>query len=172
MRVFWEKGYAEASYDDLVERTGVSRKGLYTVFGDKRALFEASLKHYRHTVAIWVMEPLDRPDLTLEELRHYFIEFAERFSTGYGKNGCLIANTAMDETSSDPVIKIQIDKQLDGMTERFQVALTRAGIEQDRVPALAAYCTGIMQGLFVLAHAQANTKLIEDYVKTAVTAVE
>ena len=38
--LFWQRGYADTSMEDLVEVTGVSRYGLYGAFGNKRELFE------------------------------------------------------------------------------------------------------------------------------------
>ncbi len=47
--VFWEKGFAEATLQDLERITGVNKSGLYTEFKDKQDIFLASLKHYLST---------------------------------------------------------------------------------------------------------------------------
>lgn len=39
--VFQEKGYAEATLDDVIARSGGSRQTLYALFGGKQGLFEA-----------------------------------------------------------------------------------------------------------------------------------
>src|SRR5450631_1066820 len=39
--VFDEKGYAEATLDDIIGRSGGSRQTLYALFGGKQGLFEA-----------------------------------------------------------------------------------------------------------------------------------
>ncbi|MEM8839406.1 MAG: helix-turn-helix domain-containing protein, partial [Pseudomonadota bacterium] len=59
MRVFWAKGFAETSYDDLVLGTGVSRKSLYSVFGDKHMLFIAALQRYRAKIVPDLFRALD-----------------------------------------------------------------------------------------------------------------
>ena len=43
---FWERGYDDTSYDDLVNATGVSRYGLYSAFGGKKEFFLRALDHY------------------------------------------------------------------------------------------------------------------------------
>ncbi|WP_295996091.1 TetR/AcrR family transcriptional regulator [Rugamonas sp.] len=45
--VFWAKGYADTSLQDLELATGVNKSGLYSEFKDKEDLFLASLSHYQ-----------------------------------------------------------------------------------------------------------------------------
>jgi AcrR family transcriptional regulator len=44
--VFWKKGFADTSLQDLERATGVNKSGLYAEFRDKEDLFVASLRHY------------------------------------------------------------------------------------------------------------------------------
>ncbi|NUR84214.1 MAG: helix-turn-helix transcriptional regulator, partial [Nonomuraea sp.] len=46
MDVFWSRGYAATSIQDLVEATGVGRGSLYAAFGSKEGLYEAALLRY------------------------------------------------------------------------------------------------------------------------------
>src|SRR6185503_5597935 len=43
---FWKKGYSATTLDDLSEATGMNRPSLYGAFGDKRALYLATLERY------------------------------------------------------------------------------------------------------------------------------
>src|SRR5476649_2317675 len=45
--VFWAKGYADTSLQDLELATGVNKSGLYSEFRDKEDLFLSSLAHYQ-----------------------------------------------------------------------------------------------------------------------------
>ncbi|HEX3364820.1 TetR/AcrR family transcriptional regulator [Phenylobacterium sp.] len=44
--VFWTKGYAGASTDDLTVAMGIGRQSLYDTFGDKRRLYLEALTRY------------------------------------------------------------------------------------------------------------------------------
>jgi AcrR family transcriptional regulator len=46
MPVFWKRGFADTSLQDLEQATGVNKSGLYTEFRDKEDLFVACLRHY------------------------------------------------------------------------------------------------------------------------------
>ena len=45
-RVFWAKGFENASLDDLCEATGLNRSSLYSAFGDKRKLYLSALARF------------------------------------------------------------------------------------------------------------------------------
>ena len=46
MPVFWRRGFADTSLQDLERATGVNKSGLYREFRDKEDLFVACLRHH------------------------------------------------------------------------------------------------------------------------------
>jgi TetR/AcrR family transcriptional repressor of nem operon len=61
MGVFWSKGYAATSIEDLVAHMGIQRGSLYGTFRDKRTLFLSALDRYQHVVARELVEVLETP---------------------------------------------------------------------------------------------------------------
>ena len=52
MSVFWQKGYAATSTDDLLRAMNIGRQSMYDTFGDKRSLYLEALERYqRESVA-------------------------------------------------------------------------------------------------------------------------
>jgi TetR/AcrR family transcriptional regulator, transcriptional repressor for nem operon len=47
LRVFWAKGYASTSTDDLLAAMNIGRQSLYNAFGDKRSLYLEALERYQ-----------------------------------------------------------------------------------------------------------------------------
>ena len=47
--VFWAKGFASTSTDDLLTAMGIGRQSLYNAFQDKRALYLEALERYQRT---------------------------------------------------------------------------------------------------------------------------
>ena len=45
--VFWAKGFASTSTEDLLAAMGIGRQSLYNAFGDKRALYLEALESYQ-----------------------------------------------------------------------------------------------------------------------------
>ncbi|WP_162564793.1 TetR/AcrR family transcriptional regulator, partial [Acinetobacter baumannii] len=46
MQVFWRRGYAATSVQDLVDGTGLSRSSLYSTFQNKQGLYQKALLRY------------------------------------------------------------------------------------------------------------------------------
>ncbi|OUS31149.1 TetR family transcriptional regulator, partial ['Osedax' symbiont bacterium Rs2_46_30_T18] len=46
VELFWQKGYANTSLNDLVEHLGINRFSLYSTFGDKKNLYHQALNYY------------------------------------------------------------------------------------------------------------------------------
>src|SRR6201986_529416 len=46
-RVFWAKGYASTSTEDLLDAMDIGRQSLYNAFGDKRKLYLEALERYQ-----------------------------------------------------------------------------------------------------------------------------
>jgi AcrR family transcriptional regulator len=55
IKVFWAKGFAGASTDDLRKAMGLGRQSLYNAFGDKRQLYlEALSAYHRRTIGLHI----------------------------------------------------------------------------------------------------------------------
>ncbi|GFE65878.1 TetR/AcrR family transcriptional regulator [Litoreibacter roseus] len=167
MCVFWQRGFVETSYDDLVTETGVSRRGLYTVFGDKHQLFLATLQHYRNTVIPHLFGALDDPNITKDGIRDLFRSFVKLSDSPGGARGCYMARTSSDEAISHAEVKSIIDAHWADLHSRFDVALKRAGYDPERSERMAHYCVGVMQGILLMAHARAGKDRIEPFVEEA-----
>jgi len=189
MHLFWARGYAETSYDDLVAATGASRKGLYAAFGDKRALFLRALERYRACVVARNLMRLDGPDATPADVHRFFRGMAAQARTEEGRRGCLVANTAAgDEARHDPQVRDCILDHFDRLRRAFRNALAGGtGAPDARSPdarspdarsldarsldARANALVGVFQGLLLLAKAGAPAAMIDDLVDAALAGV-
>ncbi|MEL1263047.1 helix-turn-helix domain-containing protein [Pseudoxanthomonas putridarboris] len=66
MKVFWAKGFAATSMEDLVSAMGIGRQSLYNAFGDKRQLYLEALRAYQHATTSAHLARLDAPASPLE----------------------------------------------------------------------------------------------------------
>jgi TetR/AcrR family transcriptional repressor of nem operon len=99
VEVFRAKGFSSSSVEDLEKATGLRRASLYGAFGDKRALYLATLRRYDATRAVRLVAELDAAPSGRKALTRFFEvalgECAEEPS------GCLMANAAMERAVVD-----------------------------------------------------------------------
>jgi TetR/AcrR family transcriptional repressor of nem operon len=72
VQVFWEKGYFDASMDELINSMGVARYGVYNTWGNKRELYLAALRKYIDQRLGILRSFLGKPDASLPEIREFF----------------------------------------------------------------------------------------------------
>jgi AcrR family transcriptional regulator len=66
MHVFWSKGFAATSTDDLLKAMGIGRQSMYNAFGDKRQLYLEALGHYMRTTTAAHLARLNSADSALD----------------------------------------------------------------------------------------------------------
>src|SRR6202035_3812271 len=59
MLLFWRKGFAAASMNDLCDAMGIRSPSLYAAFGGKEELYLEAIEHYVQTIGPPVWDNLD-----------------------------------------------------------------------------------------------------------------
>ncbi|MBZ4323344.1 TetR/AcrR family transcriptional regulator [Streptomyces huiliensis] len=101
MEVFWSKGYAATTPQDLVDALGIGKGSLYNAFGSKRELFERALCRYRDGQAVALVELLEAGGPVKERLRRTLHLLAEMDLADPGHRGCMAVNTAAELGAED-----------------------------------------------------------------------
>lgn len=130
LHVFWQKGFAATSLDDLVEATGVNRPSLYAGFGDKEALYLKSMQHYRQRIS----EQLDtvlscngQGDSLSTIVGRYFDIMIGTY-TGQSEHplGCAFMCTALNEAPQHESILEMLQNTIEEFDVRFERFFTDA----------------------------------------------
>ena len=72
MHVFWRRGYAATSVQDLVDGTGLSRSSLYSTFQSKQGLYQQALRRYELLTTLNNVKLLSGSDSPKALIRQYF----------------------------------------------------------------------------------------------------
>jgi AcrR family transcriptional regulator len=94
VEVFWAKGFADASLDDLSAAMGMGRPSIYNAFGDKEALFIRALERYRDTTGSTPLRAMDAEDSIREALDAFFRQIVEYATADRSHLGCLLGSVA------------------------------------------------------------------------------
>ena len=155
---FWAHGYHATSMDALVRATGLSRHGIYSTLGGKRALFLACFERYGALVVTPAFEGVERADAGVDDIAQYFetqISLAE--TQGLPGRGCFVGNVATEVAPADAAVRAKVLAHNTRLRRGFEAVLSRAydGNGSDTTAAAEAL-TVFAQGLW------ASARLTED----------
>lgn len=115
MRVFWERGYADASLDTLGTATGLGRGSLYGAFGNKDALFRSCLDRYASRYGTHHEEALTAHAGDPARAVEAFLEATlARIEDPSLPTGCLIAQSAAQSATLEEDSGARVRALLEG----------------------------------------------------------
>ncbi|CAK7007275.1 TetR family transcriptional regulator [Kerstersia gyiorum] len=154
MRVFWLRGYAATSVQDLVEGTGLSRSSLYSTFENKQGLYQQALRRYE-AVTTANVTLLSGPGAPKDLIRQFLMRIAEDELGDPQKRGCLVANATLELAGHDEAVAElvmhnfqRLQAALEKLIQRGQQSGTLAAVRPAH--ALARFFVNTAQGMRVL----------------------
>src|ERR1700726_2573372 len=93
-QLFWAKGYADTTLDELSAAMGMGRPSIYNAFGDKEALFLLALQRYRETVGAAPLRAMHAHVSVHDGLDAFFGQIVEYTTGDRSHLGCLLGSTA------------------------------------------------------------------------------
>lgn len=126
--VFWSRGYAATSVQDLVDGLSLQRGSLYAAFGDKRALYLKAVRLYDTENRSRLAELLDE-DPVLPVLRRMLTRPTTLIGAqraGEERRGCLVGNTTAELVPADDEAGALVAAAYDGFVDVVSNALRRA----------------------------------------------
>lgn len=162
MEVFWERGYAGASLDDLTAAMGLNRPSVYAAFGDKHALFLAALDRYGATLGRRPLEAMLREPDPADGMRAFLGAAVDLALQGLVPKGCLIACVASEAAACDADVRQRVRQAIADMEGAVADYLAeRQATDGPSAVATAHVLTFVMQGLAIRARAGVPRKELE-----------
>ena len=96
--VFWAKGYEGSAVRDLCTATGQRTASLYAAFGDKDAMFHASMQRYLR----WIEGELTPAEDGAAGVRHILETTCRLTHADVARRGCLIINAVAERENLSP----------------------------------------------------------------------
>lgn len=104
VELFWKKGYANTSLNDLVEYLGINRFSLYSTYGDKKSLYLLALNYYIDNYSAPALAGLTASDADLSTLEEYFKYFS---NLQYKQtSGCFVQNAILELSLTDEQVSL------------------------------------------------------------------
>ncbi len=157
MRVFWQRGYADASLDALGSATGLGRGSLYGAFGNKDALFGKCLDRYASIYGAQYEQALAAhpgdPVRGCGVLRRH--PGPHRRPVGpRGRADRPVRRAVTDAEEEED--SVQVRGLLDLQRQRVHTALAASSADSRTLDELATFVVAVNQSLAVLSRAGAS----------------
>ncbi|MHA7871253.1 MAG: TetR/AcrR family transcriptional regulator [Hyphococcus sp.] len=120
MNVFWEKGYAGASLDEIEKATNLNKQSLYRVFGGKREMYLAALRRYEEKEVAQAIDTLKAAGSAKDRIGRLFDGLLQTAATN--RRGCFLCNAGIDQAQVD----LETHKAVNGQIEKIKRAISAA----------------------------------------------
>jgi TetR/AcrR family transcriptional regulator, transcriptional repressor for nem operon len=176
MDVFWTKGYANTSLDDLMDAANVGRQSLYDTFGDKRALYLQALNEYRIATQA-AMHELFASNLTIQQCFSTMLIGICEETREQHERGCLLLSANLERNSKDAAVAEIVRRNQLECEALFETALREAQrsgqFSGDKDPvALASFLLATLQGMRQAARASSNRATLEYTARIALSMLD
>jgi AcrR family transcriptional regulator len=111
INVFWAKGFAATSTEDLVHAMAIGRQSFYNAFGDKRQLYLEALQTYQRNATSCHLGRLMTPASPLTGLRDLLVGLIPDDDSLRCK-GCLGAGSVGEFGTTDPELMEMREKMI------------------------------------------------------------
>lgn len=151
-QIFWDKGFAQTSVDELQNTTGIQRGSFYAAFTDKDTAFLEALEHYGEQFTQRGLEELQTPAKPRLALANY-IRFVGSFLSERPGRGCFLLTTISQPPMLSPNKREGLDRIIDKLLVPLEQTCKKAVGAQDseKAKTLYAYTLGQVLGLNALA---------------------
>lgn len=171
MRLFWVHGYKATSIQDLVDGMGIGRGSLYGTFGGKRTLFMRALRHYDRERANYYTD-LSKSNRPRQALLNPFESVAKTVLDGGSRDGCFLANTALELSAHDTEIGAVVADGFADAETFFRTMIERGQASKEISDTVDADPTAytlhtLLLGMHVLARSRPEQVLLKSIVKQA-----
>lgn len=116
--VFWRRGYAAASTEELLVAMGIGKGSFYLAFpGGKKELFVKTVQQFHQQGFRQLQQRVAASAQPVEVVKEYFRQIATAAPDAHAK-GCYLGNTVMEMSSLDPQLQQvagQLLQQLEGL---------------------------------------------------------
>ncbi|GAA1352184.1 TetR/AcrR family transcriptional regulator [Catellatospora bangladeshensis] len=172
MEVFWSKGYAATSTEDLCACTGLGRGSLYNAYGSKHGLYERVLDRYAEVGFGRQRAILEGPGGVKARLRALMLSAVDDDLGDPARRGCLAVNAAVAAGGADERVAALVREQF-GRLEEAVRRLIESGRRSGELGAgvdplvSARFLLGVHYGLRVLGKVVDDRRALEDVVDGA-----
>lgn len=170
MHVFWRRGYAAASIDELTAAMGLSRSSLYKRFRGKEGLYEEVLAYYNERV-LRRMSGV-QAKTRRAQIQALLLDYVESNPEPGKPSGCMLVKACVDIAELPPSGRATALKGIQAQHTLFRTIITSAVSEGElsaatKVDAMVWHYIGVLQAIMNLPQIGATVSDLRNMVDSA-----
>jgi AcrR family transcriptional regulator len=175
MQLFWQRGFAATSLDQIADATGLNRPSLYAAFGGKKDMFLKSLDRFAARMQAYLSEAGQREKGLKPRLKAIMTAAIDLY-TGQSEfsgasYGCLVISTLPAEALEDPDFNAVLAQVTHRMDKGFAGLIRRetgGEIAETEILATARLLSLVLHGISIRARAGERPEVLKDLATSAV----
>lgn len=175
MKLFWERGYEGASFDELIAAMGISPSSFYNSFGSKERLYQEATEAFMARSGEWFAGELGAATDTKTAFHQVLKAAAREATLDDMPAGCMIS---LAGTHVPPALTALRDRMAGhrGAGQSAMADRIRRGVDEGDVPhdtnveALAAFYSALTRGMVVQARDGASRERLLEIVEVGMRA--
>jgi len=176
MEVFWAKGFAGASTDDLTGAMGIGRQSLYDTFGDKRRLYLDALARYNAESVADNLADLQSGAAATKAIETLLLRFANA-PESLRVRGCMGLNAVCEFGQDDAEVRAigqaSHELQASGLVRLLEAGKAAGDVAPSVDPRVAAeFIAATLAGLRMQAKGGAPPEVLRDVAAFAVDSLK
>jgi AcrR family transcriptional regulator len=175
MLLFWRKGFAATSMNDLCDAMGIRSPSLYAAFGSKEALYLEAVEHYVRTIGPPVWDKLAEGATARAGVENLLLAGTESLpESGVTPAGCMAMLAAVSDewptAIADVVRKVRLN-MLGMLRSRLETAVTEGELPASTdIDRLSRFYLSVFQGMAIQARDGASPAELRGVVAAAMAA--
>jgi AcrR family transcriptional regulator len=156
MFLFWRKGFAATSMNDLCDAMGVSSPSLYAAFGSKEALYLEAVEHYVRTQGPPVWDKLAEGATARAGIENLLIAWTESLPKSRATPaGCMAMLAAVSDEWPTAIVRVvrKVRLEMLGMLRsRLETAVAKGELPASTdIDGLSRFYLSVFQGMAIQA---------------------
>ncbi|MEO1401508.1 MAG: TetR/AcrR family transcriptional regulator [Cyanobacteria bacterium J06635_1] len=172
LKHFWTEGYTAVRLDDICHEAGITKPSLYNAFGDKNALYEATLKRYEALFQARVMAALASATSAEDAIKQYLYETVSILTDPALPKGCLRVKTLAECATTHPELVRVACQQRDRSLKAVAAMLIEYSQSSEKANELAELIVVLSDGLAASTQTDQSFQSLQRTVDLAYEAVK
>jgi len=176
MYLFWQKGYADTSIQELEKVMQLKRTSIYNAFGNKRSLFQQSLMFYLNTVLVRFITLLESGNTAKQAVKNALNEVIELHFNPDNPGGCMVVLSLLESHQHDEKTNDILNSALRQLRDSVVKTLKRGNKNGEfknklQYQSFANQVVALITGCIVLAKANFSRSELEKVNAAAICAL-